>query len=154
MITVTALQARLLWVTKCSAVQANVDLDVNKVTLQLRWWVYWWTSDCARCQLWHHVNLPIRMQINSDHLFSLLADISVMEVARPCPIITDTSWTTRYISFFCCRAFGDQGACFALLLLSGDDGWTIKDLKRSTNPTWIFSLGKLNVHQICCQDHL
>ena len=90
----------------------------------------------------------------SDHLFSLLADISVMEVARPCPIITDTSWTTRYISFFCCSVFGDQSACFDLLMLSGDDEWTIKDLKRSINPTWIFSLGKLNVHQICCQDNL
>ena len=103
-------------------------------------------------ETWYFPSCTCR--VCKDHLFSLLADISVMEVARPCPIITDTSWTTRYISFFCCRAFGDQGACFALLLLSRDDRWTIKDLKRSTNPTWVFSLGKLNVHQISCQDHL
>ena len=61
MITVTALQARLLWVTKCSAVQANVDLDVNKVTLQLGF-IGRFVIVCAMCQLGHHVILHICMQ--------------------------------------------------------------------------------------------
>ena len=62
MITVTAIQARILWVTKCSAVQADVNLDVNKVTLLLRWWTYWWSGLVIVPGAWHHVILHIRLQ--------------------------------------------------------------------------------------------
>ena len=42
-------------------------------------------------ETWYFPSCTCR--VCKDHLFSLLADISVMEVARPCPIVTEASWT-------------------------------------------------------------